>query len=59
LLATDQSSSPNERFLIFENDETVEAAGSLVEGRFTDGGFTDGISFPYTLNIYLKLKNSK
>jgi len=59
LLATDQSSSPNERFLLFENDEPVEAGGSLIEGRFTDGGFTDGITFPYTMNIYIKLKNSK
>jgi hypothetical protein len=57
LLATDQSSTPNERFVIFDNDEVVEAGGSIIEGRFTDGGFADGITFPYTLNIYLKLKN--
>ncbi|HBG69660.1 MAG: hypothetical protein A2W93_12150 [Bacteroidetes bacterium GWF2_43_63] len=57
LLATDQSSTPNERFVIFDNDEVVEAGGSIIEGRFTDGGFSDGITFPYSLNIYLKLKN--
>lgn len=57
LLATNQSVSPNERFMIFDNDELVEAGGSIIEGRFSDGGFSDGIVFPYTLNIYLKLKN--
>jgi hypothetical protein len=57
LLATSQNTSPNERFAMFEPDEVVEAKGSHIEGRFVDGGFVSGITFPYTMNIYLKLKN--
>jgi len=57
LLAANQSSSPNERFVMFDKDEEIEAKGSHLEGRFVDGGFDDGSTFPYTLNIYLKLKN--
>lgn len=56
-LAASQSSSPNERFFMFDKDETIEAKGSYIEGRFVDGGFITGITFPYTMNIYLKLKN--
>jgi len=56
-LAANQSSSPNERFFMFDKDEVIEARGSHMEGRFVDGGFDDGSTFPYTLNIYLKLKN--
>ena len=59
LLAASQSSSPNERFAMFDNDEVIEARGSHLEGRFVDGGFVAGITFPYTMNIYLKLKNDK
>jgi hypothetical protein len=57
LLAASQSSSPNERFAIFDADEIIEARGSQIEGRFVDGGFDDGSTFPYVMNIYLKLKN--
>ena len=57
LLAASQSSSPNERFAIFDADEVIEARGSQIEGRFVDGGFDDGSTFPYVMNIYLKLKN--
>lgn len=56
-LAANQSSSPNERFFLFDKDEMIEARGSHIEGRFVDGGFIAGITFPYTMNIYLKLKN--
>jgi hypothetical protein len=59
LLATSQSASTNERFFMFDADEAIEAGGSHLEGRFVDGGFTTGITFPYTMNIYLKLKNDK
>ena len=56
-LAANQSSSPNERFFMFDKDEVIDAKGSHIEGRFTDGGYITGITFPYVLNIYLKLKN--
>ena len=56
-LAANQSSSPNERFFMFDKDEMIEARGSHIEGRFVDGGFIAGITFPYTMTIYLKLKN--
>jgi hypothetical protein len=59
MLACNQSTSPNERFFIFDADEQIEAHGSHIEGRFTDGGFTTGITFPYQAIIYLKLKNGK
>lgn len=59
LLAASQSSSPNERFFEFDKDEVIEARGSHIEGRFEDGGFAVGITFPYTMNIYLKLKNEQ
>lgn len=57
LLATSQHVPPGDRFAMFDTDEPIEAKGSHVEGRFTDGGFAAGVTFPYTLNIYLKLKN--
>lgn len=57
LLATSQHTPPGDRFAMFDTDEVVDASGSYVEGRFTDGGYTTGITFPYTMNIYLKLKN--
>lgn len=59
LLAVNQSTSPNERFFQFGADEKVEAGGSHLEGRFTDGGYTTNVKFPYTMNIYLKLINEK
>lgn len=58
-LACNQSVSPNEHFFLFDKDEQIEAHGSHIEGRFTDGGFTTGITFPYQAIIYLKLKNNK
>jgi hypothetical protein len=58
-LACDQATSLNERLYLFDKDEQVEAHGSHIEGRFTDGGLTDGITFPYQAIIYLKLKNRK
>lgn len=57
LLAASQSTSPNERFFMLGKDENIEASGSKVEGRLTDGGFAVGVTFPYTAVIYLKLKN--
>ena len=57
LLACNQSTSPNERFFHFDHEERIEAKGSHIEGRFTDGGFVSGITFPYQAIIYLKLKN--
>ena len=57
LLACSQSSSPNERFFLFDKDENVDAAGSRVDIRYTDGGYSTGVNFPYTAVIYLKLKN--
>jgi len=57
LLACNQSTSPNERFFHFDHDENIEAKGSHIEGRYTDGGFVTGITFPYQAIIYLKLKN--
>jgi hypothetical protein len=59
LLATSQHVATGDRFAMFDTDEIVEAAGSHVEGRFTDGGYTTGVTFPYAFNIYLKLKNDK
>ncbi len=59
MLAVNQSTSPNERFAMFDTDEVIEARGSHMEGRFVDGGFDDGSTFPYVMNLYLKLKNEK
>ncbi|MFH0895400.1 MAG: hypothetical protein V2A54_13270 [Bacteroidota bacterium] len=57
MLTCNQSTSPNERFFLFDKDENVDAGGSYVDGRYTDGGFSTGITFPYTAVLYLKLKN--
>lgn len=57
MLACNQATSPNERFHLFDKNEQIEAKGSHIEGRYTDGGFTIGIIFPYQAIIYLKLKN--
>ena len=59
MLACNQAVSPNERFVKFEKDEHIEAKGSKIDGRFIDGGYNTGVTFPYTAVIYLKLKNGK
>jgi len=55
LLTSDQSTSPNERFSTFDEDDYIQASGSLISGRFSDGG-AQGLSYPYTAIMYLKLK---
>jgi hypothetical protein len=55
LLTSGQQVPPNERFFLFE--EVVEAGGSALEGRLTDGGLTFGPFNDYTAVIYLWLTN--
>lgn len=40
-----------------KNPFNEPAEGSLVDGKFTDGGATTGVTFPYTALIYLRLEN--
>ncbi|MCX6257980.1 MAG: hypothetical protein NTW49_08825 [Bacteroidia bacterium] len=56
LLFCNQSAKINEYFE-FDQDEFVNAADSKVEIKYVDGGFTDGVTFPYDAVLYLKLKN--
>ena len=51
LLTCDQSVPVNERFYVL--DEIAD--GSTVKGKFKDGN-VGGITFPYTVNLYLKLE---
>jgi hypothetical protein len=47
--------APNKKFFHFE--EQIEAGGSAVEGRLTDGGTAPVASYPYEAKIYLWLLN--
>ncbi|MFN6377887.1 MAG: hypothetical protein ACK4WD_01330 [Flavobacteriales bacterium] len=49
--------APNMKFFLFE--ENIEAGGSAIEGRVTDGGTMDQSSFPYEAKIYLWLVNDE
>lgn len=70
LLTSGHQVAPNQKFFFFE--EHLEAAGSSVEGRLTDGGtpinqaFSAGadesflpMGYPYEAKIYLWLTNEK
>lgn len=43
---------PNERY--YQAEE--EAAGSTIRGRYTDGGLGQGVNYPYTATLYLRLE---
>jgi hypothetical protein len=47
--------APNSKFFLFE--EFIEAGGSAIEGRVTDGGSAPAAAFPYDAKIYLWLVN--
>jgi hypothetical protein len=49
--------APNNKFFLFE--EFIEAGGSAIEGRVTDGGTTPAGAFPYDAKIYLWLVNDE
>jgi hypothetical protein len=55
LITCDSYVPTNERFYKLEE----VADGSTVKGRFKDGGEMDGMVYPYTVNIYLKLEERK
>lgn len=70
LLTSGNQVAPNKKFFFFE--EQLDAAGSTVEGRFTDGqtqlavGFAanaevsfSSYGYPYEVKIYLWLTNEK
>jgi hypothetical protein len=52
LITCDSYVPTNERFYKLEE----EADGSTVKGKFKDGGVMNGITYPYTANLYLKLE---
>jgi len=58
MLACNQAVNPNERFFYFDIDEHIEAAGSHIEGKFTDGRFPFNPFEAYQVILYLKLKNN-
>lgn len=49
--------APNSKFFMFE--ELIEAGGSAIEGRVTDGGTSPAGAFPYDAKIYLWLVNEE
>jgi hypothetical protein len=49
--------APNSKFFLFE--EFIEAGGSAIEGRVTDGGTSPAGTFPYDAKIYLWLVNEE
>jgi hypothetical protein len=55
-LTCKEALAPNQYFE-FDTDEHVQAGDSKVEIKYCDGGFTDGVTFPYDALLYLKLKN--
>ena len=71
LLTSGNQVAPNKKFFFFE--EHLDAAGSTVEGRFTDGQTQLGVAslaanvetgfssygYPYEVKIYLWLNNEK
>jgi len=58
-LTSSQDVPPDDRFYRGSKDNPLQdpAKGNLVAGKFTDGGVTSGVTFPYTLQIYLRLEN--
>jgi hypothetical protein len=56
LLTCGNQVAPNEKFFLFE--EHLEAAGSSIEGRFTDGANVVENSYPYEAKVYLWLSKS-
>jgi hypothetical protein len=62
LLTSGNQVSPNQKFFFFE--EHLDAAGSTVEGRYTDGqpaaeNGNSAYGYPYAVKIYLWLTNEK
>jgi hypothetical protein len=56
LLTCGNQVAPNEKFFLFE--EHLEAAGSSIEGRFTDGANVVENAYPYEAKVYLWLSKS-
>ncbi len=52
LITCDSFVPTNERFYKLEE----AADGSTVKGKFKDGGAMNGVTYPYTANLYLKLE---
>ena len=62
LLTSGNQVAPNQKFFFFE--EHLDAAGSTVEGRYTDGqpaveNVSSAFGYPYAVKIYLWLTNEK
>ncbi len=57
MLSCGNQVAPNKKFFLFE--EVIEAGGSAIEGRLTDGGSAPVASYPYDAKIYLWLINEK
>ena len=57
LLTCGNQVAPNEKFFLFE--EHLEAAGSSIEGRFTDGANVVENAYPYDAKVYLWLTKSE
>jgi hypothetical protein len=62
LLTSGNQVAPNQKFFFFE--EHLDAAGSTVEGRYTDGqpaaeNGNSAYGYPYAVKIYLWLTNEK
>jgi hypothetical protein len=64
LLTSGNQVAPNQKFFFF--DEHLDAAGSTVEGKFTDGQTpviteqgSQVFGYPYEVKIYLWLTNEK
>ena len=64
LLTSGNQVAPNKKFFFFE--EHLDAAGSTVEGRFTDGQTpvviepgSQVFGYPYEVKIYMWLTNEK
>ncbi len=53
MITCSEDVTPNERFYKLKTD----AEGNIIEGRFTDGGVTTGVQFPYTAKLYLRLED--
>lgn len=56
LLTCGNQVAPNQKFFLFE--EHLEAAGSSIEGRFTDGANAVENAYPYEAKVYLWLSKS-
>ena len=62
LITSGNQVAPNQKFFFFE--EHLDAAGSTVEGRYTDGqpaveNGNSAYGYPYAVKIYLWLTNEK